>query len=694
MYLERSAKYRSTSRRVIGTGSRQRDDETTGGETVEMKRITVKGIFLLVSGMLLVMACGDGPMGSGSQRKFTLESHLIETALPSYVNIMFQVTDRYGRGVDYLSTEDFEVREDAEAVSPTESAMQIRKRDIIPYRLRTVLVLDNSLSVGDNLGDIKEAAITLVENIASQQTIAVYEFSEQPVLLQDFTEDVAALRRAITGIELGYPSTNLYGAVREGVSQWTDVFTTTEVLQGFMILLTDGSDTQGSSTMSQALSARGERQVYTIGLGNEIDPTVLQSLGNAGFFQLGDVSQLAAQFREIQEDIARRANSFYWLNYMSPKRGSASHVLDLAVKDNTSFSMITGYFSSAGFYSVRRGVAVNPTPHAAEGVAAVRVAVGGTTSLSAVTYLGSSPPEYRWRSEDESVAEVLANEADPSTAQVVGVGGSGETTAVVVEDVANGLERRVSIEVFSPPPATFALVNGATMDYVWIEPGTFVMGSPESEEGRLADEGPQHLVTITRGFWLGKYELTQAQWEAVMGTRPWSGRDNVQVHSQHPAAYISWNDVQEFVYVLNGAAGEVLYRLPTEAEWEYACRAGTSTPWSAGDDVAQLGDYAWYRDNARDIEEDYAHQVGTKLANPWGLFDMHGNVEELCQDWYGEGYYGEVQTDPRGPATGDYRVVRGYHYNFSALPTRSASRNWRGPSGRSARLGARLVRTR
>ena len=229
------------------------------------------------------------------------------------------------------------------------------------------------------------------------------------------------------------------------------------------------------------------------------------------------------------------------------------------------------------------------------------------------------------------------------------------------------------------------------MDFVYISPGTFTMGSPSNESGRGSDEGPQHDVTISEGFYLGKYEVTQGQWEAVMGTTPWSSQSYVQTNVNHPAVYVSWNDVQSFVQKLNAAAGDSLYRLPREAEWEYACRAGTTGRWSFGDDESQLTNYAWYRDNAWNVGEQYAHAVGIKLPNSWELYDMHGNVWEWCQDWYGS-YSSDAQTDPMGSSTGSERVIRGGDFVISAQGVRSA-RRFRGfPSGRYSSIGFRLLR--
>lgn len=235
--------------------------------------------------------------------------------------------------------------------------------------------------------------------------------------------------------------------------------------------------------------------------------------------------------------------------------------------------------------------------------------------------------------------------------------------------------------------------GGVNMAFVWIEPGVFQMGSPDTEEGRWGNEGPLHEVEISRGFWLGKYEVTQGQWEAVMGTTPWSGEAYVRSNPSHPAVYISWEDVQAFITKLNDAAGSEVYRLPTEAEWEYACRAGTLTRWSFGDDESQLTHYAWYSDNAWDAGEEYAHAVGQKKPNAWGLYDMHGNVWEWVQDWYDDAYYNSSpRVDPLGPDTGSYRVIRGGDFEYIARIARSARRGNGSPGGRYFDIGVRLLR--
>ena len=231
--------------------------------------------------------------------------------------------------------------------------------------------------------------------------------------------------------------------------------------------------------------------------------------------------------------------------------------------------------------------------------------------------------------------------------------------------------------------AMFSLPGDASMEFVWIEPGVFQMGS---NTGRK-DESPVHEVEISRGFWLGKYEITQGQWKAVMNDEPWSGRKRVISDSSHPAVIISWDEVQEFIGRLNAAVGEELYRLPTEAEWEYACRAGTQTRWSFGDDESQLKNYAWYFNNSEG-----AKAVGSRLPNPWGLYDMHGNIWEWVQDWYDEEYYNSsLRNDPQGPTSGLGRVIRGGHFGHID-GVQSAYRHLHSPESRSYTIGVRLLR--
>jgi formylglycine-generating enzyme required for sulfatase activity len=243
-----------------------------------------------------------------------------------------------------------------------------------------------------------------------------------------------------------------------------------------------------------------------------------------------------------------------------------------------------------------------------------------------------------------------------------------------------------------PPtaPATESTTNTFGMTLNKIPAGTFLMGSPASDADRGDDE-TQHMVTISKAFYIQTTEVTQGQWKAVMATEPWKGKSLVKEGPNNAASWVSWGDAMAYCKKLSEAEGKT-YRLPTEAEWEYACRAGTETRWSFGDDEKVLGDYAWYRENAWDIDEKYAHQVELKKPNAFGLYDMHGNVVEWCQDFYGGDYYKQSpEKDPPGPTQGAFRVLRGGSWYYGARNSRSAYRG-RGDGVRDVCLGFRLVR--
>ena len=225
----------------------------------------------------------------------------------------------------------------------------------------------------------------------------------------------------------------------------------------------------------------------------------------------------------------------------------------------------------------------------------------------------------------------------------------------------------------------FEIAPGVMMKMCWIPPGEFVMGSPEDEAGHEDDE-KQHRVTINQGFWLGKYQVTQEQWETVMGSNP-SGFKGANL----PVDSVSWSDISRrggFLATVNRfVAPEGRFFIPTEAQWEYACRAGTTTSLNSGNDLTSdagtcqnLDEVAWYCKNSGVM----THPGGLKKGNAWGLYDMHGNLSEWCEDWYGD-YRTEPLSDPRGPDSGSMRVMRGGGWSCDVAGCRSASRGWDRP---------------
>jgi len=242
------------------------------------------------------------------------------------------------------------------------------------------------------------------------------------------------------------------------------------------------------------------------------------------------------------------------------------------------------------------------------------------------------------------------------------------------------------------------IAKGVKMTFVLIPAGEFLMGSPPTTSPErlrklygaelewLQHEFPQHRVKITKPFWLGKTEVTQEQWQAVMGTNPsqFAGRP------QNPVETVNWHDCQQFLQTLSGKLKKT-FRLPAEAEWEYACRAGAATEFHFGDDQARLRDYAWLKDNSGGR----AHPVGSRKPNAWGLHDMAGNVWEWCEDWFGP-YDKEAQKDPKGPPSGALRVLRGAGSwgGVDPAPFRCAYRHHGyGPSVRNSYSGFRASRT-
>jgi formylglycine-generating enzyme required for sulfatase activity len=266
--------------------------------------------------------------------------------------------------------------------------------------------------------------------------------------------------------------------------------------------------------------------------------------------------------------------------------------------------------------------------------------------------------------------------------------------------------------------------NGLKMKLVWCPPGFVTMENVEVIEEPAAKKQdkpnndddevdpkdkpapePRQTETITpvkvfltKGYWLGQYEVTQSEWKLVMQTEPWKGQDFTKEGADYPATFVSWNDAVDFCHKLTEQerqAGRLPndweYTLPTEAQWERACRARTETRFSFGDDESKLGDYAWFSANASNAEEQYAHRVGQKKVNPLGLCDMHGNVWEWCRDVYTEKLPGgrdpKVKADEK--TNGSFRVNRGGGWSIGATSCRSGGRGWNQPDYRYGDLGFR-----
>jgi formylglycine-generating enzyme len=238
------------------------------------------------------------------------------------------------------------------------------------------------------------------------------------------------------------------------------------------------------------------------------------------------------------------------------------------------------------------------------------------------------------------------------------------------------------------PFVELELALGVVTRLRWIPPGRFLMGSPEDEPGRWSGERSQHWVTLTKGYWLADAPCTQAEWQAVVGTTP--------SHSKGPdlpVEQVSWDECQAFCAHMRGRFPSFLARLPSEAEWEYACRADTRSAFNDGSPCTKLeGEdpalmkLGWFDKNSNGK----THAVRGLDANQWGLYDMHGNVWEWCEDWFGD-YPGDAQVDPKDAVEGRRRVYRGGSWFSPARLCRSAYRSGGRPDGRDRLLGFRLA---
>ncbi|MGJ8696294.1 MAG: VWA domain-containing protein [Verrucomicrobiaceae bacterium] len=451
--------------------------------------------------------------------------------LPSYVTVAFRLTDQAGRGLnvphDIVTGDDFfEVFEDGQPLSPSESFLQVAKIDEASAEIKTVLMLDNSFSVAPNLAQIKTAAKGIIAKAIPGQTFAIYSFSGSPLLLQDFTTDVAALEAAIDSIGFGQPTTNLYGSAIEGLSRWSDSYTSGNVTRGFMVLLTDGSDQSGLNTLNEVLTARGDKQIYTIGLGSEIDQASLNQIGNAGNYEIEDVAELDNVFDLIQTEIKNDTNSFYWLNYVSPKRGNNTHSLLVSLKDNPwrgQDSVLRVDFNSDGFSDVSPQVLVNRGVFTPEGLSSITLTDPEGMTINADTMLGFVDSNYQWTLADPSLANIVSVTNGEVVLKPLVAG----TTTLTVTDLAN--DAIVPNFFFATLPVTIAPSALPQLSFsAWTE-NSGLSGNNALPNSDPNNDGIDNLLSYALGI------------DPVNGLNGSPGASLPSASAAAPAAQISFN---------------------------------------------------------------------------------------------------------------------------------------------------------
>ena len=431
------------------------------------------------------------------------------TNSPSYVNVIFQLTNWNGNGInlprqifDQANTV-FQVKENGVTISPTESFLQIKKIDQVPTKVKTILLLDNSFSVGANLELIKSAAKNLVEGMFDEQEIAVYSFSDGQTLVKNFTGKSAnnqqAIKTAIDTIGLGSSTTDLYGSIKSMLMlpQWVESFSTAGIQTGFLIVLTDGKDMAGRVTELEVRKIRDDqnKKIFTIGLGAEIDTVSLRNLGNAGYIPVAQANALAGAFAEIQESILDTANSYYWLNYASPKRGDFTRSLTVGLSGNSN-QMIDGtltyYFSSSGFQGVIPGVFINRNVNINSGVTNLNIANNITTNAVAFTMLGYfGSPSYKWSVGNSNLVTISS----------IGSGGSGVT---LIPAGVDGLTTLTVVDIVNLYTNTIPLVIGAgvgsSQQIITFDPlSDRTIGNPSFDVGATASSGLPVSFAIVSG---------------------------------------------------------------------------------------------------------------------------------------------------------------------------------------------------
>jgi len=329
--------------------------------------------------------------------------------------------------------------------------LNISKKESNYFVFNTVLMIDNSTSItdddGSNLAEIKTAAKNFVASMFSQQRIAVYEFSGTVNLLLDFTpvSESAKINSAIDGIQKGARSTDLYGAVIKGASRIKQSMNADSIISGALVLFTDGDDTQSSHTLDQALSSVTNKNVYTIGLGTDLNPEIMSLIGNNGFYPIADINQLTTTFLSIQQELSNLSNSFYWMEYQTPKRGNFNHLLQVIIVNNPINSILEGTFNSSKFTDPNPGVYFTSSSGDLIGNDTLQLAIGGKSyEFFISTYGGSSNSSYELTADTlisvqklNSTNSHIKVSANPNAANQ-------STSKLIVKDIINNYSGEIN----------------------------------------------------------------------------------------------------------------------------------------------------------------------------------------------------------------------------------------------------------
>ena len=574
--------------------------------------------------------------------------------------------------------------------------------------------------------------------------IGIYEYHREdrdPQQVIDFTSDGEALYDAIDRIwsdqvRFFCGGSRVWDALDVAVQEFADGNQADELR--LVAFVSDGQDESSAQRTTQVIEDAQDLDVKIYGVGTgfsgELDSTVLERIASQtqGRFYLGETApDLTPAFEEILYDLGGQ----YTLRWVSLRRTSSfrpSFAVSLDEHSDT-YRSAPSYRASDHAGDVLGGLLRVASSDNGGGRAEVYLrAEFVPRHIHRFKILIESQFDYAWERVPEADGGLCGDwtavaTADPETGgtwidlespnpqnplTAIPFGAFGSILRFDVPDIVdaneflfgaadaiwidNSVYDQTGGQSFYLPGARLPITgeeitidlpglpsDATPLQMVLIPAGTFTMGSVREEQDRLSNEGPRHEVLITQSFYLGKYEVTQSQWQAVMGVNPahFNGNDA-------PVEQVTWNDCQEFIARLNDL-GFGTFRLPTESEWEYACRSGTSSRFYWGDDpsYSEIGEYAWYDRNAGG----QTSLIGQLQPNPWGLYDMSGNVWEWCWDWEDD-YPSSLQVDPQGPLSGSRRVLRSGSWNYEGRRCRSAYRFSFAPDTVKKYIGLRLVR--
>jgi serine/threonine-protein kinase len=470
----------------------------------------------------------------------------------------------------------------------------------------------------------------------------------------------------------------------------------------------------GPVTIAQAVAyvsqaAQGLQHAYEKGLVHrDIKPSNLLVTSGYGAslpevvkildFGLARLRRASDETETTTDELTRNGALMGTPNYMAPEQATDPHAVDIRADiyslGCTFYHLLTGRppFPGGSFWQkINQHREAEPVS-----VESLRPDLPGCLARVVRRMMAKRPAE-RFQTPNDLVANLRRFERDAFLADLresarsqQGIG-TGEVSTTTYRPRSNG-ERAASSLGLSPRPVLSSITNLVGIKMVLIPAGSFVMGSPESEAGRESNESPEHKVTISKPFFIGAFQITQGQFKRVMGQNPSHFNIKNRGSDEHPVETVSWHDARAFCNWLSALDTELMegqyYRLPTEGEWEYACRSGCRGSYSFGHDSATLQSFGWFRDNAGGMTQ----ATGQLCPNSWGLYDMHGNVWEWCADFYKGRYYEESEKeDPRGPATGRYRVIRGGSWFNEARFCRSTHRSRHLPTETSRLIGFRIV---